>query len=102
MRQLFILAMAVTFCVSSGGQSNGVEALGPPPKDLAISAAVVEVLDSHGNRLKLADGIICDIWLRKTVPAQTAKRQAEGLLYPELSESTLIGVISFSKAATDF
>jgi len=103
MRQLSILAVAVTFWVTCGAQTAGVEALGPAPTDLGIPAAVLQVLDSHGNRLKLADGgVICDIWLRKAVPAQTAKQQSEGLLYPELSESTLIGVISFPKAAADF
>ena len=103
MRQLSILAVAFTFCVTCGAQTGTVEVLGPPPTDSGLPAAVVQALDSDGHRLKLADGgVICDIWLRKTVPAQTAKKESEGLLYPELSESTLVGVISFPKATTDF
>lgn len=90
-------------CLTCGAQTAGLETLGPPIPDLGVAAALVRVLDSHGNRLKLADGsVLCDIWLRKSVPAQTAKKESDGLLYPELSESTLVAVISFPKAATDF
>jgi hypothetical protein len=103
MRQLSSMLVAVTLCLTCGAQTARLETLGPPTPDLGVPAAVVQVLDSHGNRLKLADGsVLCDIWLRKNVPAQTAKKESNELLYPELSESTLVGVISFPKAATDF
>jgi hypothetical protein len=103
MRQLCLIVVAVTLCLTCGAQTAGLETLGPPTPELSVPAAVVQVLDSHGNRLKLADGsVLCDIWLRKSVPAETSKKESEGLLYPELSESTLVGVISFPKAATDF
>ena len=106
MRQFFLtvaspIVLAVGLCLTCGGQT--VEPLGPPTPELSLPAAVVQVLNSHGDRLKLADGsVLCDIWLRKSIPAQTAKKGSEGLLYPELSESTLAAVISFPKAATDF
>jgi len=107
MRQLSLnvvaspIVLAVGLCLTCTGQT--VEPLGSPTPDLGLPAAVVQVLDSHGSRLKLADaGVLCDIWLRKSVPAQTEKKESQGLLYPELSESTLAGVISFPKAATDF
>jgi hypothetical protein len=103
MRQLSSILVAVTLSLTCGAQTAGLETLGPPTPDLGFPAAVLQVLDSRGNRLKLADGsVLCDIWLRKNVPTQTAKKESEGLLYPGLSESTLIGVISFPKAATDF
>lgn len=103
MRQLSLIVVAVTLCLTCVAQTAGVETLGPPTTDLGVPAAVVQVLDSHGNRLKLADGnVLCDIWLRKSTPAQKANKESEGRLYSDLSESTLIGVISFPKAATDF
>jgi hypothetical protein len=103
MRELPILAVAVALCVTCGAQTGAVETVGPPQTDSGLPAAVVQVLDSHGNRLKLADGsVLCDIWLRKSVTPQTAKKESEGSLYPEFSESTLVAVISFAKAATDF
>jgi len=101
MRKAPVIAMLVTFSLTCLAQMGNVESVGPPPDSLPN--AVIQVLESHGNRLKLADGgVICDIWLRKSLPAQTAKQQSEGLLYPELSESTLIGVISFPASTTDF
>lgn len=39
--------------------------------------------------------------MRKTVPAQ-AKKDAEGVAYPQLAESTLVGVAHFPQAAADF
>jgi hypothetical protein len=67
-----------------------------------VSAPVTQVLDSQGQRLTLSDGTaLCDIWMRKNVPARTAK-DSGGVLYPELVESTLVGVISFPQAAADF
>jgi hypothetical protein len=102
MRQLSLIAVVVTLCLACLAQTGGVEAVGPVP-DSGVPAAVVQVLDSHGNRLTLAGGaVICDIWLRKSVPAQTAKKESDGLVYPELPESTLVGLISFPKAATDY
>ena len=99
MRRAPVIALVVTFSLACLAQTGSVESVGSPPDSLP--AAVPQILEAHGNRLKLADGgVICDIWLRKSVPAQTKK--TEGLLYPELSESSLIGVISFPQATTDF
>jgi hypothetical protein len=99
MRKAPLIALVMTFSLACVAQTGGVESIGTPPESLA--AAVSQILEAHGTRLKLADGgVICDIWLRKSVPAQTKK--TEGLLYPELSESSLVGVISFQQATMDF
>jgi hypothetical protein len=101
MRKAPVIALVATFSLTCLTQTGGVESVGSPPD--SVPPAVVEVLEPHGHRLKLSDGgDICDIWFRKSVPARAAKQQSEGLLYPELSESTLIGVVSFPKATTDF
>jgi hypothetical protein len=72
------------------------------PTDSPVPAAVWDVLDARGYRLTLDDGsTACDIWLRKSLPSSGAK-EAEGVLFPEIAPSTLVGVISFPKAATDF
>jgi hypothetical protein len=103
MRYLLLIIVLPALCLACLAQAGKVETLGPPT-DSSIPAAVVQALDSHGQRLKPADGSpVCDIWLRKSVPVQAAKKkEGEGLLYPELSESTLVGVISFPQATTDF
>jgi hypothetical protein len=59
-------------------------------------------LESSGCRLVLNDGsVIGDIWLGRNAPVQ-AKKDVPDALYPELAESTLIGVVSFPKAASDY
>jgi hypothetical protein len=78
-----------------------VEKLGPLT-DSSVPEAVRKALEPAGYRVILADGsVACELWLRQSVPAQ-AKANVEGLLYPQLAQSTLIGVISFPKASTDY
>jgi hypothetical protein len=43
----------------------------------------------------------CELWVRKSVPAQT-KKDVEGVAYPQLAESALIGVMHFLQAVADF
>jgi hypothetical protein len=58
-------------------------------------------LDAKGYRLTLdAPKPCCELWLRKSVPAQANK--STELAYPRLAESTLLGVIHFPEAAADF
>ena len=93
-----VFLLLATLCLA---QSGKVETLGPP-SDSGISDAVKKALDTKGYRVTLNDGsALCDIWLRKSVPAQ-AKQDAQGALYTQLSESVLIGAISFPQASTDY
>lgn len=72
------------------------------PSDSSVPAAIWEVLDAKGYRLILDDGsTVADVWLRKNIPSSGAK-EAEGVLFPEIAPSTLVGVISLPKPATDF
>ena len=74
----------------------------PMPKDSPVPEAVRQVLEPNGYQITLDDGsVLCDIWLRKDLP-NSGKKEAEGALFPELAPSTLIGVISFPKAGSDF
>jgi hypothetical protein len=78
-----------------------VEPIGPLT-DSAASDAMKKALEPTGYRVLLDDGSEwCKIWLRSAVPA-SGKTEVEGALFPQLAESTLIGVISFSKPATDY
>jgi hypothetical protein len=70
--------------------------------DSSVSEAVKKAIDSKGYRIILDDdSVLCEIWLRKNVPEQ-AKKDTSGALYSQLAESTLVGVISFSQATTDY
>ena len=82
-------------------QSGKVESTGPLT-DTAVPEQVRQSLQENGYRLTLDDPKpACELWLRKSVPAQ-AKKDAEGVAYPQLAESTLVGVVHFPQAASDF
>jgi hypothetical protein len=96
-----ILFSAIIAVSLSAAQNGKVETLALPT-DSSIPEAVKKVLDPKGYRVTLDDGsVACEIWLRKSVPAQ-AKKDVAGALYSQLSESTLVGVISFPQATTDY
>jgi hypothetical protein len=92
---IFVLSLV---CVA---QSGKVETVGPLT-DNAVPEGVRQVLDSKGYRLTLDGGAPnCDLWRRKSVPAQT-KKDVDGVTYPQLAESVLVGVVHFPQAAADF
>lgn len=70
--------------------------------DTAVPASVRNVFDATGSRVLRGDGSpLAEIWLRKSLPAPSASA-AKDVLYPELSPSVMVGVISFPKGAKDF
>jgi hypothetical protein len=92
-----VLLMLCPLCIA---QSGKVESIGPLT-DSAVSEQVRQSLDAKGYRLTLdAPKPCCELWLRKSVPAQANK--STELAYPRLAESTLLGVIHFPEAAADF
>jgi hypothetical protein len=94
---LFILASVL----ATFAQTAKVEKLGPLT-DASVPEALRKALEPAGYRVVLADGsVACELWLRQSIPGQ-AKTDVEGVLYPQLAQSTLLGVISFPKASTDY
>ncbi len=69
---------------------------------LLSDEAVRQTLDPAGYRVSLDDGTtFCELWLRKSVPAQ-AKKDTADVVYPQLAESTLVGVLHFPKGGSDY
>lgn len=94
---LVLCSLFTGICVAQGGK---VEVVGPP--DSTVPEAVRNALDTKGYRVKLDDGTTaCEIWLRKSVPG-AAKKNSSDALYWQLAESTLVGLISFPQATTDY
>jgi hypothetical protein len=92
---IFVLSLV---CAAQNGK---VETVGPLT-DNAVPESVRQVLDSKGYRLTLDGGApTCDLWVRKSIPAQI-KKDVEGVTYPQLAESVLVGVMHFPQAAADF
>jgi hypothetical protein len=72
------------------------------PPDASVPAALRAALDASGSRLVRPDGsVLCEIWLRKSLPVGRVAA-AKGAAYPEMSESALLGVISFPNGGKDF
>lgn len=95
------IGLVLFLSLLSAAQNGKVESTGPLT-DSAVPEQVRQSLDEKGYRLMLDDSKpACELWLRKSIPAQT-KRDAEGVAYPQLAESTLIGVVHFFQAAADF
>jgi hypothetical protein len=96
---LALVLFSFVTIVSANG--NKLEAIGAF-SDGSASQQLRDSLEPSGQRVILEDGgAHCDIWLRKALPAG-AKNEVQGAIYTDLSESSLIGVISFSKPVTDF
>jgi hypothetical protein len=101
MRKLLLdVCLVGALCSLAATQTGKIESVGPTTNS-SISDAVKKALDSKGYRAILDDGsVACEIWLRSNLPAP-AKKDVEGAIYP-FAESSLIGVISFPQATTDY
>lgn len=96
-----LCSLFVLTSLRCAAQNGKVEA-GTTLSDASVSEAVKKAVEAKGYHLSYDDGSsACDLWLRARVPAQ-AKKDVPGALYPQLAESTLVGVISFSQSSTDY
>jgi hypothetical protein len=96
----FLCTLAVLTSLCCVAQNGKVEP-GAALSDPGVSDAVKKAVEAKGYHVSLDDGIALDLWLRDKVPAQ-AKKDVPGALYPQLAESTLVAVISFPQATTDY
>jgi hypothetical protein len=95
------LLLALFAATSAAAQTYKVEtANAPAPKELA--AAVRDSLSSSALRVSGPQGTVCEIWLRKAVPASAAPSGELGVAYGQLSDGTLVGAIRFAAAAKDY
>lgn len=92
-----ILVAAALPCLAQAGKVEGIgESEAPVPE------AVRKALEAHGYKITLPDaGVIAEIWLRQELPSP-AKREVPGAVYPQFTESALLGVISFPTATADY
>ena len=96
---VFLIAIAVFAGTRPVAGNAGGGQLGPNVIPGA-SEALAKTLEAKGHQLSFPDGPYCEIWLRNSIPA--GKTDQPGAVYSSLGESTLIGVITFAKATTDF
>lgn len=94
---VFALSIVPAHGLADGGKVEATGAFSDP----AASESVRKALEPKGSRVTLPDGTAaCEIWLRSAAPA--GKTETPGAIYKTLGESSLIGVITFPKATSDF
>ena len=95
--------LAAILLISSYGTAQAGKAETPGAlNDPAVPEAIRQALAPRGYRI-LPDitSPAIEIWYRKEVPAQPKNASADAI-YDRLAESTLLGVIHFSKPAQDY
>ena len=89
-------------CSYASAQAGKVEAPGGALNDPAVPESIRLSLAPKGYRvLPDINSPVIEIWYRKEVPAQP-KNPSSDAIYDRLAESTLLGVIHFSKPAQDY
>jgi hypothetical protein len=101
---LFIAATSVLICyaaVPGSAQSYKVEkATLAAPQEL--SAAVRDTLSGDALQVSGQNGLLCEMWVRKGVPAAASPTQDKEIAFGQIAEGTLIGAIRFPSSAIDY
>jgi len=96
-----VSCLAVAVSVFAQGTYKIEAGSGLPGGD--VSQAVKDTLQTAGSRLLNGAGKeLCEVWLRKELPAAANPDTAANVLYGKVASGSLIGVIHFPAAAKDF
>jgi hypothetical protein len=99
---LILAAQLLAIATAWGQGSYKAEAIGAAPA-ADLSAPLSNLLDSAGARVVDDRGaMLCEVWLRKSLPTSSSSNPASDVLYGALTPGTLLGVLHFPAAATDF
>jgi len=101
-RRVLPICLVLTLCavVQVSAQGYKVEsASAAAPSEL--SAAVRDSLSPQALRVSGPSGVVCEIWLRKSVPGQAAAQNL-GVVYTQLQEGTLVAAIRFPADLKDY
>ncbi len=71
-----------------------------PPEELA--SAVREALAGEALRVTGPKGVLCELWLRKAIPAKPAAAQDVAIAYGQLAEGTLVAAVRFPAEVRDY
>jgi hypothetical protein len=95
---LFVLTLCSAARVSAQGYKVELAAVAAPAE---LSAAVRDALSPQALRVSGPNGVVCEIWLRKSVPGQAAAQNL-GVIYTQLAEGTLVAAIRFPADTKDY
>jgi hypothetical protein len=97
-RLLGLLLAAQLLGTAWGQGANKIEPVTTIPSD--ISKALQDTLQPQGTRVVGDKGTVCELWLGKTVAQGTGGNP--DAVYPSLGVGTLVGVLHFAAAGSDF
>lgn len=102
LQKLGLLVLIACLCIlPAAAQGYKVEKVtDPPPGDLA--AAVRDVLSGDALRVSGPSSVLCEVWLRKSVPVLATPVKDLGITFGEIAEGTLVGAIRFPSQVEDF
>jgi hypothetical protein len=100
--QVWILASQLVLASMAFGQAYKIESAGPPPV-ADLPKPLQDALESQGTRVvNDQGGTLLEVWLRKSVPTNSAASGSSDFLYPSLSEGVSLGVLHFPSQGADF
>src|ERR1051326_8818213 len=100
---LLFLGLQLLSAIALSGQSAYKLGAAPLPTSSDLPQALTTVLQPQGQRLLDAKGnTVCEIWFRKSTPAQAAAASGGYVLYGTLSAGEFVGVLHFPNAGSDF
>lgn len=100
-RTLAVAALLLSIAPAAFPQTGKVDTLGAL-NDAAVPEAIRSALDAKGYRIRLDDGsVACELWFGKAISGQP-KKEVPGTVYPELPESTFVGVLRFPQPGSDY
>lgn len=92
-----LLAALPCTSVAAGYSAEAISSAAPTE----VPAAIRDLLFDRGFRVNGPAGVICEIWLRKAVPAQNSSQQL-GVVYGQIPEGALVGVVRFAAEVKDY
>jgi hypothetical protein len=96
-----LVAAQLLWAATIFAQDYKTQAASAPPSD--VPKAIQDMLDAQGVGVVDAQGApLCEIWLRKSIPANPSPSTSADILNGGLAEGTFIGVVHFPKPAADF
>ena len=96
---VLILACCAAMPAFAQGYKVEKETLAAPQE---ISAAVRDSLSSDALQVTGPNGLLCEVWVRKAVPAAATPTQDKEIAFGQIAEGTLLGVIRFPSGAVDY
>ncbi len=98
---LFVTAAVVLLAATAGAQSYKLESTStPPPQEVA--APIRDMLSADALHVTGPNGALCDIWLRKSIPAAPTPDTSLGVNFGTIPQGALVGAIKFDAAGADY